>query len=109
MIDEIDALIGDILLSVLRQLRAGYPERPGRFPQCVILCGVRDVRDYRIRSSAGNAIVAGGSAFNVRAESLPGLFMSAASLACRSTGISRVSRKSEATPEPGPSLHRIAT
>ena len=70
MIDEIDALIGDTLLAVLRQLRAGYPERPGRFPQSVILCGVRDVRDYRIRSSAGNAIVAGGSAFNVRAKSL---------------------------------------
>ena len=70
MIDEIDALIGDTLLAVLRQLRAGYPERPSRFPQSVILCGVRDVRDYRIRSSAGNAIVAGGSAFNVRAESL---------------------------------------
>ena len=70
MIDEIDALIGDTLLAVLRQLRAGYPERPGRFAQSVILCGVRDVRDYRIRSSAGNAIVAGGSAFNVRAKSL---------------------------------------
>ena len=70
MIDEIDALIGDTLLAVLRQLRAGYPERPRRFPQSVILCGVRDVRDYRIRSSTANAIVAGGSAFNVRAESL---------------------------------------
>ena len=70
MIDEIDALIGDTLLAVLRQLRAGYPERPGRFPQSVILCGVRDVRDYRIRSSGENALVAGGSAFNVRAESL---------------------------------------
>ena len=70
MIDEIDALIGDTLLAVLRQLRSGYPERPGRFPQSVILCGVRDVRDYHIRTSAGNAIVAGGSAFNVRAESL---------------------------------------
>ena len=70
MIDEIDALVGDTLLAVLRQLRAGYPERPGRFPQSVILCGVRDVRDYRIQSSAQNAIVAGGSAFNVRAESL---------------------------------------
>ena len=70
MIDEIDALIGDTLLAVLRQLRAGYPERPRRFPQSVILCGVRDVRDYRIRSSAENAIVAGGSAFNIRAESL---------------------------------------
>ena len=70
MIDEIDALIGDTLLAVLRQLRAGYPERPRRFPQSVILCGVRDVRDYRIRSSAENAIIAGGSAFNIRAESL---------------------------------------
>ena len=36
----------------------------------MILCGVRDVRDYRIRSSAENAIIAGGSAFNVRAKSL---------------------------------------
>ena len=70
MIDEIDALIGDTLLAVLRQLRTGYPERPRRFPQSVILCGVRDVRDYRIRSSAENAIIAGGSAFNIRAESL---------------------------------------
>ena len=70
MIDEIDALVGDTLLSVLRQLRAGYPERPRRFPQSVILCGVRDVRDYRIQSSAENAIIAGGSAFNIRAESL---------------------------------------
>ncbi len=70
MLDEIDALIGDTLLAVLRQLRAGYPERPRRFPQSVILCGVRDVRDYRIRSSAENAIIAGGSAFNIRSESL---------------------------------------
>ena len=30
-IDEIDALIGDSLLSVLRQLRAGYIRRPGGF------------------------------------------------------------------------------
>ena len=70
MIDEIDSLVGDTLLSVLHQLRAGYAERPRRFPQSVILCGVRDVRDYRIRSSAENAIIAGGSAFNVKAESL---------------------------------------
>ena len=70
LIDEIDALIGDSLLAVLRQLRAGYPDRPRRFPQSVVLCGVRDVRDYRIRSSAENAVIAGGSAFNIRAESL---------------------------------------
>ena len=70
LIDEIDMLIGDTLLAVLRQLRAGYPNRARHYPQSVMLCGIRDVRDYRIRSSAENAIIAGGSAFNVRAESL---------------------------------------
>ncbi|NJN48454.1 MAG: AAA family ATPase, partial [Candidatus Competibacteraceae bacterium] len=70
MIDEIDTLIGDTLISVLRQLRAGYAWRPRRFPQSVILCGVRDVRDYRIHSSAEKAIITGGSAFNIKAESL---------------------------------------
>ena len=70
LIDEIDTLIGDTLISVLRQLRAGYDLRPSGFPQSVVLCGVRDVRDYRIHSSSENAMVAGGSAFNVKAESL---------------------------------------
>ena len=70
LIDEIDALIGDSLIAVLRQLRTGYADRPRRFPQSVILCGVRDVRDYRIRSGATNEIITGGSAFNVKATSL---------------------------------------
>ena len=70
LIDEIDALLGDVLLSVLRQLRAGYVRRPESFPQSVVLCGVRDVRDYRIRSRAENAMIAGGSAFNIKAQSL---------------------------------------
>ncbi|MCY4484423.1 MAG: AAA family ATPase [Spirochaetaceae bacterium] len=70
LIDEVDALIGDTLIAVLRQLRAGYDLRPSGFPQSVVLCGVRDVRDYRIRSSSENAMVLGGSAFNVKAESL---------------------------------------
>ena len=69
-IDEIDALIGDTLLSVLRQLRAGYDQRPRHFPHSVILCGVRDVREYRIHSGSTGEIIAGGSAFNVKAESL---------------------------------------
>ena len=60
LIDEIDALVGDSLLSVLRQLRADYPHRPERFPQSVVLCGVR----------SANTMVAGGSAFNIKAESL---------------------------------------
>ena len=70
LIDEIDALVGDTLLAVLRQLRAGYPSRPEGFPQSVVLCGVRDVRDYRIHSTSGNEIIAGGSAFNIKARSL---------------------------------------
>ena len=70
LIDEIDALVGDTLLSVLRQLRAGYPGRPARFPHSVVLCGLRDVRDYRIHSTAQNALVLGGSAFNIKSESL---------------------------------------
>ena len=69
LVDEIDSLVGDTLLSVLRQLRAGYQQRPKGFPQSVVLCGVRDIRDYRIRSSTGE-IIAGGSPFNVAAKSL---------------------------------------
>ena len=69
LVDEIDSLVGDTLLSVLRQLRAGYEQRPEGFPQSVVLCGVRDIRDYRIRSSVGE-VIAGGSPFNVAAKSL---------------------------------------
>lgn len=70
LVDEIDALVGDTLITVLRQLRTGYAERPARFPQSVILCGVRDVRDYRIHSDRDKAIITGGSAFNIKAVSL---------------------------------------
>lgn len=70
LIDEIDSLIGDTLISVLRQLRAGYDRRPHSFPQSIILCGVRDVRDYRIHSSSEKMAITGGSAFNVKAASL---------------------------------------
>ena len=69
LIDEIDALVGDTLISVLRQLRSGYDRRPRGFPHSVILCGVRDVRDYRVQS-ASEGFVLGGSAFNIHSESL---------------------------------------
>ena len=59
LIDEIDALVGDTLVSVLRQLRAGYDMRPEGFPQSVVLSGVRDVE-----------VITGGSAFNIKAQSL---------------------------------------
>ncbi|GAB6079849.1 AAA family ATPase [Hydrogenophilus hirschii] len=69
LLDEVDALVGDTLVSLLRQLRAGYTQRPRAFPQSVILCGVRDVRDYRIHTP-GQEVITGGSAFNIKAESL---------------------------------------
>ncbi len=70
LIDEVDTLQGDSLLAVLRQLRAGYDLRPQAFPQSVILCGVRDVRDYIVYSSATGGRVNTGSCFNIKAKSL---------------------------------------
>lgn len=69
LLDEVDALVGDALISVLRQIRTGYAQRPRAFPQTVVLCGVRDIRDYRMHS-AHQEIITGGSAFNIKAESL---------------------------------------
>ena len=69
LLDEVDALVGDTLISLLRQLRTGYTQRPAGFPASIVLCGVRDIRDYRIRQSGGE-IITGGSAFNVKAKSL---------------------------------------
>ncbi|MEA2011715.1 MAG: ATP-binding protein [Verrucomicrobiota bacterium] len=68
-IDEIDSLIGDTLVSVLRQLRTGYKKRPGNFPQSIILCGVVDIKDYKIHRSDGE-IITGGSCFNIKSKSL---------------------------------------
>lgn len=68
-LDEVDALVGDTLISLLRQIRAGYAQRPEHFPQSIILCGVRDVRDYRMQQQ-GAEVITGGSAFNIKAKSL---------------------------------------
>jgi hypothetical protein len=70
VMDEIDSLIGDSLIAILRQLRAGYDLRPKAFPQSIILNGVRDLRDYRIYSRAEDTWLTGGSCFNIKAESI---------------------------------------
>ncbi len=69
-IDEIDSLVGDSLIAVLRQIRGGYDKRPAHFPQSIILCGVRDVWDYRLHLDGDAAPITGGSAFNIKAESI---------------------------------------
>lgn len=68
--DEIDALRGNSLISVLTQLRAGHNARPGPFPASVALCGLRDVRDYRAASGGDPGRLGISSPFNVAVKSL---------------------------------------
>ncbi|RKZ35683.1 MAG: ATP-binding protein, partial [Gammaproteobacteria bacterium] len=70
LMDEVDALIGDGLISVLRQLRSGYTQRPRAFPHALCLIGLRDIRDYRIYSDASKRYIVGGSAFNIKEKSI---------------------------------------
>ncbi|MGP8321833.1 MAG: AAA-like domain-containing protein [Methanosarcinaceae archaeon] len=70
LIDEIDALFDDVLISVLRQLRDGYQSRPQGFPSSVALVGLRDVRDYKVRIRADSESLGTASPFNIKAESI---------------------------------------
>ncbi|GAB3967993.1 hypothetical protein GCM10029978_036540 [Actinoallomurus acanthiterrae] len=68
--DEIDALRGDSLISVLSQLRDGYTARPAPFPHSVVLCGLRDVREYKAASGGDPDRLGTSSPFNIKAASL---------------------------------------
>jgi hypothetical protein len=68
-LDEIDALEGRALISVLRQIRAGYPWRPRGFPSSLGLIGMRDVRDYKL-ASGGADRAHSSSPFNIKSDSL---------------------------------------
>lgn len=68
-IDEIDSLQNEALISVLRQLRDGYPIRPQNFPISVGLIGLRDVRDYKV-ASGGSHRLNTASPFNIKVRSL---------------------------------------
>jgi hypothetical protein len=68
--DEIDALRGASLITVLRQLRAGFPSRPTQFPASVVLCGLRDVRDYKAASGGDAERLGTSSPFNIKLKSL---------------------------------------
>jgi hypothetical protein len=69
-LDEIDALVDDGLISILRQLRSGYRARPQGFPQSVALIGLRDVRDYRLDVRPEGRSLGTSSPFNIKVESL---------------------------------------
>ena len=70
LIDEIDSLYDDVLISVLRQLRDGFQFRPGAFPSSVALVGLRDVREYKEKVRENDRSIGSGSPFNIKAESL---------------------------------------
>jgi hypothetical protein len=68
--DEIDALRGQSLRSVLRQLRDGFRSRAQAFPASVVLCGLRDVRDYKAASGGDPSRLGTASPFNIAVDSL---------------------------------------
>ena len=70
LLDEIDALLDDVLVSVLRQLRDGYQSRPGHFPSSAVLAGLRDVRDYKTKVRSEIQSYGTGSPFNIKSDSL---------------------------------------
>ena len=69
LIDEIDSLQDEALISVLRQLRDGYRGRPKNFPSSIGLIGLRDVRDYKV-ASGGSDRLNTASPFNVKVSSI---------------------------------------
>jgi DNA polymerase III delta prime subunit len=54
LIDEVDSLWDDVLVSFLRQLRDGFQARPKNFPQSIALVGLRDIREYRLKARGDN-------------------------------------------------------
>ncbi|MGW4644456.1 AAA family ATPase [Sphaerisporangium sp. NPDC004334] len=70
--DEIDALQGNGMVSILSQLRAGHNARHESypFPASVVLCGLRDLRDYKVASGGEPGRSNPASPFNIVAESL---------------------------------------
>ena len=71
-LDEIDALQDATLVAVLRQLRDGAMRRPDAFPQSIALIGLRDVRDYKIRTEVRDNGSSYGTAspFNIKSDAL---------------------------------------
>jgi len=70
LFDEVDVLQDQALVSFLRQLRGGFAARgPGLFPTSVALVGMRDLRDYLVRSKDGVQLNP-GSPFNIKQDSI---------------------------------------
>ncbi|HSO00567.1 MAG TPA: hypothetical protein VLS89_19880, partial [Candidatus Nanopelagicales bacterium] len=73
LFDEVDALVGEAMVSFLTQLRLGYIDRIDiPFPWSVALIGQRQVRDYALREEDRRAVAWLGttSPFNITAEAM---------------------------------------
>lgn len=69
LIDEADALYGDAMVNMLRQLRSGFQWRPKNFPASIALVGLRDIREYRMKVRADEPSMGISSPFNVKSKS----------------------------------------
>lgn len=70
LIDGIDSLADDTLISLLSQLRAGYDTRPSMFPQSIFLCGMRDIKKISIHSDKKKNDASCSDAFNIKMVSM---------------------------------------
>lgn len=70
LFDEVDAMAGRGMMTILRQLRDGFRLRPDRFPASVVICGLRDVRDYKAAAGGDPSRLGGGSPFNIAVKSI---------------------------------------
>ena len=69
--DEADCLVGDVLISFLRQLRDGYVSRKMMpFPKSIALVGMLDVRDYKAQIRSDGQSLGQISPFNIIAEDI---------------------------------------
>ena len=69
LFDEVDVIHDQPMVSFLRQLRSGFAARGvGKFPVSIALVGMRDLRDYLVKSKDG-APMNPGSPFNIKESS----------------------------------------
>jgi hypothetical protein len=70
IVDEVDNLQGVALATVLSQLRSGFSCKPQAFPDSVVLCGMRDLQNYRVDADSGPSPSSPGIPFNIIEGSL---------------------------------------
>ena len=69
--DEADCLFGNVLISFLRQLRAGFVNRATiPFPASIALVGMLDVRDYKAQIRQDGESLGQISPFNIISEDM---------------------------------------